>query len=65
MLAQRLGHSDVSITLSLYAHVRPSDDRAASALVAAAIDQDVERPRWDSRARSANHGLLDLQQTRP
>jgi hypothetical protein len=39
VLAQRLGHSDVSITLSLYAHVRPSDDRAAAALVATAIDE--------------------------
>lgn len=39
MLAQRLGHSDVSITLSLYTHVRPSDDRAAAALVATAIDE--------------------------
>ncbi len=41
VLAQRLGHSDVSITLSLYAHVRPSDDRAAAALVATAIDDEI------------------------
>ncbi len=39
VLSQRLGHSDVSITLSLYAHVRPSDDRDAANLVATAIDQ--------------------------
>jgi integrase len=43
VLAQRLGHSDVSITLSLYAHVRPSDDRAAAALVATAIDEELRR----------------------
>lgn len=36
---QRLGHSDVSITLSLYAHVPPSDDRDAANLVATAIDE--------------------------
>lgn len=48
VLAQRLGHSDVSITLSLYAHVRPSDDRAAAALVAAAIDEGI-----DGTSRSA------------
>jgi len=41
VLAQRLGHSDVSITLSLYAHVRPSDDRAAAALVATAIEDEI------------------------
>ncbi|MEX2375149.1 MAG: tyrosine-type recombinase/integrase, partial [Dehalococcoidia bacterium] len=39
VLSQRLGHSDVSITLSLYAHVRPSDDRDAANLVATAIDE--------------------------
>jgi hypothetical protein len=44
VLAQRLGHSDVSITLSLYAHVRPSDDRAAAALVATAIDEGLGHP---------------------
>ena len=39
VLSQRLGHSDVNITLSLYAHVRPSDDRDAANLVATAIDE--------------------------
>ena len=45
VLGQRLGHSDVSITLSLYAHVRPSDDQAAASLVASVIDgQSTEAP---------------------
>ena len=39
VLSQRLGHSDVSITSSLYAHVRPNDDRDAANLVATAIDE--------------------------
>lgn len=34
VLAQRLGHADVSITLSLYAHVRPRDDHGAATQVA-------------------------------
>jgi integrase len=38
VLAQRLGHADVSITLNLYAHVRPHDDQAAATLVADSID---------------------------
>ncbi len=50
VLAQRLGHSDVSITLSLYAHVRPSDDRDAASLVANAIDDLGEGPGNEGRS---------------
>lgn len=36
-LSARLGHADVAITLSIYAHVRAGDDQAAAARAAAAI----------------------------
>lgn len=36
-LAERLGHADVSVTLSTYAHVRAHDDHEAAARAAAAI----------------------------
>ena len=37
VLSKRLGHADVAITLSIYAHVRPGDDAHAAELAAAAI----------------------------
>lgn len=37
VVSQRLGHSDVSITLSIYAHVTEADDRRAAETAAAAI----------------------------
>lgn len=37
VLSQRLGHSDIAITLRVYQHVMPGDDAAAAALAAAAI----------------------------
>lgn len=37
VLSKRLGHADVAITLSIYAHVRPSDDEDAAVRAAAAI----------------------------
>lgn len=40
VVSKRLGHADVSITLSLYAHVMPGDDEAAAAAAAAAIFGD-------------------------
>jgi integrase len=37
VLSQRLGHADVTVTLRVYDHVLPGDDRAAADLVAAAL----------------------------
>lgn len=37
VLAARLGHADVSVTLRTYAHVLPGDDEAAAATVAAVL----------------------------
>lgn len=37
VLSQRLGHSDVAITLNVYRHVSPDDDRAAADMAATAI----------------------------
>lgn len=37
VLSKRLGHADVSITLSIYAHVRPEDDAEAATKAAGAI----------------------------
>ena len=37
VLSRRLGHADISITLSIYAHVRDADDQAAADVAAAAI----------------------------
>ncbi len=37
VLSKRLGHADVAITLSIYAHVREGDDERAAAAAAAAI----------------------------
>jgi integrase len=36
-LSKRLGHADIKVTLSIYAHVMPGDDEAAADLVAAHI----------------------------
>jgi integrase len=38
LVQQRLGHSHVSTTLALYAHVQPGHDRAAADALGAAID---------------------------
>jgi integrase len=38
LVSERLGHSNVSITLQTYSHVLPSQDRAAAGRLAAAID---------------------------
>lgn len=40
VVSKRLGHADVSITLSLYAHVMPGDDEAAASAASAAIFGD-------------------------
>jgi integrase len=37
VVSQRLGHANVGVTLSMYAHVLPGDDRQAVELVAASI----------------------------
>jgi integrase len=37
VLAGRLGHADISVTLRTYAHVMPGDDAAAAAMVAATL----------------------------
>lgn len=37
VLSRRLGHADVAVTLSIYAHVRPGDDEDAAVRAAAAI----------------------------
>jgi integrase len=45
LVAERLGHSNVSTTLSLYSHVLPGHDRAAAEALAAAFDlQSVTNP---------------------
>jgi integrase len=44
LVAQRLGHANVSITLGLYTHVFPAHDRAAV---------DALRSHWRARARGA------------
>jgi integrase len=46
VVSQRLGHADVSTTLSIYAHVRQHDDHEAAARAAAAIltASDVTTP---------------------
>lgn len=38
VVSERLGHADVSVTLKLYVHVSPEDDRRVAAAVAAAFD---------------------------
>jgi hypothetical protein len=38
VVTQRLGHSHVSVTLQLYAHVLPAHDQAAADAFAAALD---------------------------
>ena len=37
VLSQRIGHADVTVTLTVYAHVLPGDDEAAADIAAAAI----------------------------
>ncbi len=38
LVQQRLGHSHVSVTLSLYSHVQPGHDQAAADELGAALD---------------------------
>jgi hypothetical protein len=38
VVAQRLGHSHVSVTLQLYSHVMPAHDEAAAEAFATALD---------------------------
>ena len=37
MVSERLGHASVSVTLSVYAHVLPGDQKAAAARFAALV----------------------------
>jgi integrase len=39
VLAARLGHADIAVTLRTYAHVMPNDDANAAAIVAASLQQ--------------------------
>lgn len=41
VLSQRLGHSDVGVTLRIYAHVMPGDDEAAAVQAAAVLENSV------------------------
>jgi integrase len=43
LVAQRLGHSHVNVTLHLYSHVLPGEDRTAAEAMAAAVDLSEER----------------------
>ena len=37
MVSERLGHASVALTLSIYAHVLPGDQKAAAARFAALV----------------------------
>lgn len=39
MVSERLGHASVSVTLSVYTHVLPGDQKAAAARFAALIQE--------------------------
>ena len=43
LVAERMGHSNVSVTLSLYSHVLPGHDREAAEALAAAFDSPAVR----------------------
>lgn len=50
VVSQRLGHSDVRITLMIYAHVMPGDDQDAAEVAAAAImGSSTARDGWANR----------------
>lgn len=44
IVANRLGHSDASTTLAVYAHVMPDDDRIAATAIADVLFRPTHRP---------------------